>query len=93
MNKDYLEPKHNVCRDSYKEKLNTGEGHSDVHDAFIACVGGDVGSRGGHADSVKAHLEKVKMPPLEDSRAYYYGEKSITVPVEPDPFGDYPKLQ
>lgn len=85
MDKDYLEPKHGICRDSNKAKLSTGEGHGDVHDAFLACLGSEVKPRGGHADSVAKHTAKVAMPPMEDTGAYYYGEKSITVPVEPSP--------
>lgn len=89
--KAYLEPRHAVqrecCYDDEKGKVEDMHAESaagDAHDTFVKCLGGDVNARGGHPDTVKAHLQKIKCD-VVDGRKHVYDEKSIAVRVKPDP--------
>jgi hypothetical protein len=88
--KAYLEPRHAVQRDcccdpsgSVEDMHAEGE-YGDAHDQFIACLGGDVKPRGGHADAVRAHEQKIKLG-VVDNRKHVYGEKGLEVRVKPEP--------
>lgn len=89
--KSYLEPRHAVqrtcCWDESKgpvEDMHAEGPKGDAHDQFISCLGGDVEPRGGHQDSVSAHLKKIDCG-VVDNREHVYEDKSIAVPVKPKP--------
>jgi hypothetical protein len=89
--KAYLEPRHAVqrtcCWDEERgavEDMHAQGPKGDAHDQFINGLGGDVMPRGGHQDSVKAHLSKIDCGVVDD-RKHVYGDKNIAVPVKPEP--------
>ena len=89
--KAYLEPRHAVQRDccydengGAVEDMHAETPSGDAHDQFIRTLGGDVKPRGGHADAVRAHEQKIKLG-VVDNRKHVYGEKSIDVRVKPEP--------
>lgn len=87
--KSYLEPRHAVQRtccfdddNGQVEDMHSGSDAGDAHDQFVRALGGDVGARGGHQDSVKAHMQKIQCN-VVDNREHVYDQKSIRTRVQP----------
>lgn len=85
--KSYREPRHDLagrdCCDPANDMDSEMSG-GDAHDAFLRQMGAPAAPRGGHADSVKKHVEKVKCN-MNDEREYVYGTKAIDLRVKEEP--------
>jgi hypothetical protein len=95
--KEYLEPRHAVQRrhswdeaQGAVEDMHAEGPAGDAHDQFVKCLGGDVEARGGHQDSVRAHLKKIGCEVVDNRQETCCVDKSIQVRVKPEPKPDYP---
>lgn len=95
MNADYQEPQAKIARPGCGCSEPEGM-QGDAFDEFLAATGGDPAPRGGHADSVKAHLKKIT-PHNENGKEvgeHFYGQAGITPAVDTRDMGgmSYPGM-